>query len=44
METQKIANFLNDSNDYLSIFATKKWYTVDSESKGSYALKVLSSL
>ena len=44
MGTQKIVNFLNDSNDYLPMFATKNWYIIDSESKGNYALKVLSSL
>ena len=28
-------NLLNDSSNYLSKFATKKWYIVDRESKGN---------
>ena len=35
METQKIRNLLNNSeNEYLK-FATKKWYVINSESKGN---------
>ena len=37
METQKIVNLLNDSSDYSSKFATKKWYARNSESNGNYA-------
>ena len=33
METQKIVNLLNGSDNDNSKFATKKWYTIDSESK-----------
>ena len=36
METQKIVNLLNDSNNENSKFATKKWYTIDSETNGNY--------
>ena len=36
METQKISNLLNNSNNEDSKFATKKWYIIDSEAKGSY--------
>ena len=36
METQKIVNFLNGSDNENSKFATKKWYIIDSESKGNY--------
>ena len=36
METQKIANLLNNSNNESSKFATKKWYIIDSESKVNY--------
>ena len=36
MQTQKIINFLNDSSNYPSKFATKKWYVIDSETKGKY--------
>ena len=36
METQIIVNFLNDSNNENSKFATKKWYIIDSEAKGNY--------
>ena len=37
METQKIINLLNNSDNEYSTFATKKWYIIDSESKGSYS-------
>ena len=36
METQKIVNFLNDSNNENSKVATKKWYIIGSEAKGNY--------
>ena len=36
METQKIINLLNDSDNDNSKFATKKWYIIDSESKRNY--------
>ena len=37
METQKIVNLLNSSENEYSKFATKKWYVIDSESKSSYS-------
>ena len=37
METQKVVNFLNGSDNQNSKFATKKWYVIDSESKGNYS-------
>ena len=37
MEIQKIINLLNNSENEYSKFATKKWYVIDSESKGSYS-------
>ena len=37
METQKIVNLLNSSDNDNSKFATKKWYIIDSESKGNYS-------
>ena len=37
METQKIANLLKNSESEYSIFATKKWYIIDSELKGNYS-------
>ena len=37
METQKIINLLNNTEDEYSKFATKKWYIIDSESKGNYS-------
>ena len=37
METQKIVNLLNDIDNENSKFATKKWYVIDSESKGVYS-------
>ena len=36
METQKIVNLLNDSNNYPSKKKKKRWYIIDCESKGSY--------
>ena len=39
METQKIVNLLNGSDNENSKFATKKWYVIDSESKGVYSLE-----
>ena len=37
MEKQKIVNLLNSSENKYSKFATKKWYIIDSETKGSYS-------
>ena len=37
METQKIINLLNVSDNKNSKFATKKWYIIDNESKGTYS-------
>ena len=37
METQKIVNLLNGSDNESSKFATKKWYIIDSESNGNYS-------
>ena len=37
METQKIVNLLNNIDNKNSKFATKKWYVIDSESKGNYS-------
>ena len=37
METQKIINLLNVSDNENSKFATKKWYIIDNESKGTYS-------
>ena len=36
METQKIINLLNSSDNENAKFATKKWYIIDSESNGNY--------
>ena len=36
MGTQKIVNLLNSYENGYSKFATKKWYVIDSESKGNY--------
>ena len=35
METQKIVNLSNDSDNENSKFATRKWYVIDSESNGN---------
>ena len=37
METQKIVNLLNNTENEYSKFATKKWYIIDSESEGNYS-------
>ena len=37
METQKIVNLLNSSENEYSKFATKKWYIIDSETKDEYS-------
>ena len=37
METQKIVNLLNGSDNESSKLATKKWNITDSESKGNYS-------
>ena len=37
METQKIVNLLNGSENDNSKFATKTWYIIDSESNGNYS-------
>ena len=37
METQKTVNLLNGSDNGNSKIATKKWYVIDSESKGNYS-------
>ena len=39
METQKIVNLLNNTENEYSKFATKKWYIIHSESKGNYSHK-----
>ena len=37
METQKIVDLLNSTENEYSKFASKKWYVIDSESKGVYS-------
>ena len=37
METQKIVNLLNCSDNSNSKFATPKWYVIDSETTGAYS-------
>ena len=37
METQKIVNLLNGTDNDNPKFATKKWYIIDSESNGNYS-------
>ena len=37
METQKIVNLLNSSDNENSKFATKKWYVIDSKISGTYS-------
>ena len=35
--TKNIVNFLSSSENEFSKFATRKWYVIDSESKGNYS-------
>ena len=37
METQKIVNLLNDTDNENTKFASRKWYVIDSETKGNYS-------
>ena len=37
METQKIVNLLNGTDNENSKFETKKWHVIDSESKDNYS-------
>ena len=37
MEIQKIVNLQNGSDNENSKFAIKRWYVIDSESKGNYS-------
>ena len=37
MEAQNIVNLLNGSDNENSKFPTRKWYAIDSESKGNYS-------
>ena len=36
METQKIVNLLNDSENKSSKFATRKWYIINGQNYGQY--------
>ena len=36
METQKIVNLLNGSNNESSKFATRKWYIINDQTNGQY--------
>ena len=36
METQKIANLLNDSDNEFSKFVTRKWYIINDQNNGKY--------
>ena len=36
IETQKIVNLLNDSNNESSHFATRKWYIINDQNNGQY--------
>ena len=36
METQKIVNLLNDTDNESSKFATRKWYVINDQSNGEY--------
>ena len=36
METQKIVNLLNDTDNESSRFVTRKWYTINDQNNGQY--------
>ena len=36
METQKVIDLLNDSDNEYSKFATRKWYIINDENNGQY--------
>ena len=36
IETQKIVNLLNDSNNEFSKYATRKWYIINDQNNGQY--------
>ena len=36
METQKIANLLNDSDNESSKYATRKWHILNDQNNGQY--------
>ena len=36
METENIANLLNDCNNESSKFATRKWYIINDQNRGQY--------
>ena len=36
METQKIVNLLNESDNESSRFATRKWYIINDQNNGQY--------
>ena len=36
METQKIVNLLNDSEELNSKFVTRKWYIINDQNNGQY--------
>ena len=38
METQKIVNLLNDSENLNSKFATRKWYIINDQNNGQYGM------
>ena len=37
METQKIVNLLNGSDNESSKFATRKWHIIDAQNNGQYS-------
>ena len=36
MESQKIVNLLNDTDNESSKFATRKWYVINDQNNGEY--------
>ena len=36
METEKIVNLLNDSDNESKKFATRKWYIINEQNNGQY--------
>ena len=40
METQKIVNLLNDSENESSKFATRKWYIINDQNNGQNSREI----
>ena len=44
MKTQKIVNLLNDTDNEVSKFATKKWYVINDHNNMAKKMKIIQTL